>query len=265
MGNNRDGSQTRDPSRIVLLVAGGKLANIAVNHLAARFGHLTVLKEEPESKWAILCRRARLVGPFYAFGQAACGILLRVVAKMSRVCINEICAEHGLLTGTPTNVEVKSIGSVNSEACRRILKELDPRVVAVYGTRIIGKQTLAVVDARFINYHAGITPKYRGQDPAYWALVENDSDHAGVTVHLVDEGVDTGAVLYQEPVRVSPRDNITTYQYVQMAAALPLFVRAIEDALAGRLRPQRVELPSSKWFPPTLRQYLMNGILRSVW
>ena len=262
MGN---GFQTSDRSRIVLLVAGGKLANIAVNHLASRFGRITVLKEEPESKWTILRRRARLKGLLYAAGHAAGGALLKVVAKRSRGRINEICARHGLANGTSANVEVKSIGSVNSEVARRVLKELDPQVVAVYGTRIIGKRTLAAVAAPFINYHSGITPKYRGQHPAYWALVENDGGHAGVTVHLVDEGVDTGAVLYQELVRVSPRDNITTYQYVQMAAALPLFVRAIEDAIAGRLRPQKVDLPSRIWFPPTMRQYLMNGLLHSVW
>lgn len=86
-----------------------------------------------------------------------------------------------------------------------------------------------------------------------------------MTVHLVDEAVDTGAVLYQAPVHVSRCDNITTYQYLQMASALPLFVRAIEDALAARLRPQRVDLPSKKWFPPTLRQYLVNGLRYSVW
>lgn len=137
--------------------------------------------------------------------------------------------------------------------------------MAVYGTRIIGKRTLAAVPASFINYHAGITPKYRGQHPVYWALVENDRSHAGVTIHLVDEGVDTGAVLYQETVQVSPRDNITTYQYVQMAVALPLFVRAIEDALCDRINPRTVDLPSRLWFPPTLRQYVMNGIRRSVW
>jgi len=256
---------TPGPSRVVLLVAEGELANIAVNHLVAHFDRVTILREQPESKWAILRRRMRLVGPLSAVSQAICGILLKFVATRSRARIEEICASHGLLLHTPANIDLRSIGSVNSELCRRVLKELDPQVIAVYGTRIIGKQTLAAVAAPFINYHAGITPKYRGQHPAYWAQVERDRDHAGVTIHLVDEGVDTGAVLYQQSVGFSPSDNITTYQYTQMVTALPLFVRAIEDALGARLRPQRVDLPSRKWFPPTLPQYLMNGIQHSVW
>ena len=253
------------PNRVVLLVAEGEPANIAANHLAAHFDNFTILREQRESKWAILRRRARLVGPPYAVGQTFCYIFLKLVAKRSRGRVDEICARHGLLAHTPANIEDRSIGSVNSELCRRVLKELDPKVIAVYGTRIIGKQTLAAVAAPFINYHAGITPKYRGQHAAYWAQVEHDHDHSGVTIHLVDEGIDTGAILYQQPVSFSPSDNITTYQYVQMVTALPLFVRAIEDALEGRLRPQKVDLPSGKWFPPTLPQYLMNGMQHSVW
>lgn len=264
MANAPVSARFSDPERIVLLVAGGELANIAVNDLVARFGPISVLQEEPESKWDILRRRARLVGPLYAVSQAVCGLALKVVGKASRARIEAICAENGLSTRAPS-VVMTPIGSVNSRACRRELRALKPKLVAVYGTRIICRRTLACVDAPFINYHAGITPKYRGQHPAYCALTAGDRANVGVTVHLVDEGVDTGAVLYQAPVEMTPRDNITTYQYVQMAAALPLFARAIEDALDGRLRPQTVDLPSIKWFPPTLWQYVHNGVRCGVW
>ncbi len=257
--------QKSESNRVVLLVAEGKLADIVVSHLAAHFDGITILRERPESKWAILRRRARLAGPVYAVSHAICGILLKLIAKKSRTRIHEICTAHGLLAPTAENVDVRSIGSVNSALCRRLLKEVDPQVVAVYGTRIIREQTLAAVTAPFINYHAGITPKYRGQHAAYWAQVERDGDHAGVTIHLVDAGVDTGAILYQETVAFSPSDNISTYPYAQMVMALPLFVRAIEDALGAQLRPHRADLPSKIWLPPTLPQYLINGMRHSVW
>ena len=86
-----------------------------------------------------------------------------------------------------------------------------------------------------------------------------------MTIHLVDEGVDTGDVLYQAPVEFAPNDNIATYQYRQMVAALPLLARAIEDALAGRLCPHRVELPSHQWFHPTLWGYIRTGVKKGVW
>ncbi|HML93298.1 formyl transferase [Methyloceanibacter sp.] len=256
---------TNAAGRVVLLIAGGALAAIVVNYLADRFTDLIVLKEVPESKWVVFRRRARVKGLSYAVGQAFCALFLKGVARLSRARVRQVYAQYGLSSGWPTNVDLRKIDSVNSETCRRLLRELKPDVVAVYGTRIISEDTLRAVDVPFINYHAGITPEYRGQHPAYWALVNDDPDRVGVTIHLVDEGVDTGGVLYQAPVSFTPSDNITTYQYVQMASALPLFVRSIEDALARQITTREFETYSRHWYPPTLVQYFFNGAVRSVW
>jgi methionyl-tRNA formyltransferase len=162
-------------------------------------------------------------------------------------------------------VSWREIGSVNSAACRTALRDIDPSVVIVYGTRIIKPPTLACVPAPFINYHAGINPKYRGQHGAYWARCNHDPEHAGVTIHLVDAGIDTGKVLRQAHVTFSPDDNIATCQHRQIAAALPLLVEAIEEAAAGRLRPRQIDLPSRQWFHPTLWGYLRTGLAQGVW
>jgi methionyl-tRNA formyltransferase len=250
---------------IVLLTAGGPMATCVANALARRFGTITVLQEEPEPKWRIMRRRARLLGITAALGQAVCGVVLKLRARNMRSRIGTIMTAYGLDPVTRTGLDIRRIGSVNSKACRDALRELNPDVVAVYGTRIIRRETLRAVAVPFINYHAGINPKYRGQHPGYWALVNGDPEHAGVTIHLVDEGVDTGAVLYQARVAFTPEDDITTYQWLQMAHALPLFAAAIEDALAQRLMPKRVDLPSRQWFPPTLWAYAWNGVMRGVW
>jgi len=251
-------------SRIVVLTSKHALSRIVVNGLANRLGPLTVLAEEPESKVEVIRRRIRLLGPFEAFGQVALGLALRLDRRRA-ARLERVLREHGLESRPNPAVTVLSVPSVNSDACRAHLSRLAPDVVAVYGTRLLGRATLAAVEAPFINYHAGITPKYRGQDPAYWALATGDVENAGVTIHLIDEGVDTGAVLYQARVEFGSDDTIATYQYVQAATAIPLFARAIEDALARRLSPKTVDLPSRKWFPPTLWGYLTTGFVRGVW
>lgn len=251
--------------RVVLLISDGTMGWCVVNALAARFPDLVVLVEEPERKWAIVRRRARLLGWPAALGQVAAGIAHKIVARLSRRRIDRIRRTHGLFSAPPAGLDVRSIGSVNAPAARAALAQLRPAVVAVYGTRIIRRDTLRATSAPFINYHAGINPKYRGQHPGYWALVNGDRENAGVTVHLVDEGVDTGDVLHQARVAFDPGDNITTYQWRQMAVALPLLVRAIDDARAGRLAPYSVDLPSAQHFPPTLWRYAWNGATRGVW
>jgi len=251
--------------RIAILIAGGALANMLVNGLVRHFGPVSVLKEDPESKLMILRRRARMIGWLEALGQAAFGLLQKLIARRSAARLAQIWEQHGLDRRPDAAVAVRDVGSVNSEACRAALRELRPHVVVVYGTRIIKRETLACTPAPFINYHAGVNPKYRGQNGAYWARSTGDPAHAGVTVHLVDEGVDTGGVLYQAMSEFEAADNIATYQHRQMATALPLVIRAVEDALAGRLSPRRVELPSHQWFHPTLWGYVRTGVARGVW
>ncbi len=251
-------------SRIVVLVSGGPLAEIIVNGLSARLGELTVIREALETKSAVIARRARLLGWPQALGQTAFGLAQRLLFP-GEVRTREIWCRYGLNATPDRSLTVYDVPSVNSEACRGLLRQLKPDVVAVYGTRILKPATLAAVDAPFINYHAGINPKYRGQHPGYWALASGDPENAGVTIHLVDQGVDTGSVLYQTPVSFTNADTIATYQHVQAAHALPLFAQALDDALCGRLNPKHVDLPSKQWFPPTLWSYVLTGMTRGVW
>jgi methionyl-tRNA formyltransferase len=145
------------------------------------------------------------------------------------------------------------------------LQRLAPKAVLVVGTRIIDRAALAAVACPFINYHAGITPKYRGTHGGYWAKAEDDLAHFGVTVHLVDAGIDTGAVLYQVLLKPSERDNYATFPYLQLAAALPLLEQAGQDALAETLAPHRVDLPSRLWSHLTIWGYLAAGLRRRAW
>lgn len=248
----------------MVLTAGGVLAKLVVNGLAARLGPLTVIEEQPESKGAVIRRRIRLLGVVTALGQIGFGLAQRFLwPNTDRIA--DIWRTHALDPSEPRGVTIHRMVSVNSPQCRRLLAEIAPDVVAVYGTRILTPATLRSVPAPFINYHAGINPKYRGQHPGYWALAKGDAENAGVTIHLVDQGVDTGSVLYQARVRFAPEDTIASYQHLQAAHALPLFARAVEDAKAGRLTARAVDLPSRQYFPPTLWGYLVTGLTRGVW
>ena len=99
----------------------------------------------------------------------------------------------------------------------------------------------------------------------YWALAAGDTENCGVTVHLIDEGIDTGGALYQ--VRFAPEaaDNFSMYPYRQLAAALPLLAQAARDAMAVTLQVRPVDLPSRLWSHPTIWAYLGNGLRRGVW
>lgn len=259
-------ASTSAPARIVVLTAGGGLANIFVNKLADRFPGLVVLQEQGEDSATIFRRRVKLRGWWDAMGQHLFTYYgLRVVSRLGKARVNQICAEHGLERNLRPGIEVRPVPSVNSPECHAHLKVLQPQAVAVYGTRLLKRETLSAVDAPFINYHAGLNPKYRGQSGAYWALRSGDPEHAGLTIHLVDTGVDTGDVLFQARSRFTRADNFQTYHFAQMAEAAPLMIRALEDALAGQLKPHKPDLPSQLFFMPTLWGYYWTGLTKGVW
>jgi formyl transferase-like protein len=251
--------------KVILLTADREFGRIAASYLAARFPNLTVIVETPISGMTLLKRRLRRLGPIQISGQLAFMLFQRVQRRWSRRRVAELMRDFGLQARWPDDCEILHVPSVNSPQCRSILAELAPRAVMVVGTRLIDGAVLKTIDAPFINYHAGITPKYRGAHGGYWAKAVGELENFGVTVHLVDTGIDTGSVIYQLRIKPSKQDNFSTYPYLQIAAALPLLERAARDVLAGSLKTQVVSLPSRIWSHPTIWWYLAAGLRRGAW
>jgi methionyl-tRNA formyltransferase len=148
------------------------------------------------------------------------------------------------------------VPSVNGEAVKTLLREHQPRVVVVSGTGIIGRQTLTLAPI-FLNIHVGITPRYRGVHGGFWAVYEGRPELAGTTVHLIDPGVDTGAIYGQTTIPVDPdTDTYRTLPVKQYLAGLKLMEEAVRAALDGSLTTyQRDDLESRQWYSPTVREY----------
>jgi methionyl-tRNA formyltransferase len=73
----------------------------------------------------------------------------------------------------------------------------------------------------------GITPEYRGVYGAYWALLNNDVENCGVTIHKVDKGIDTGALIKQAVIQIGNRDNFKTYPVHQYGVAIGLMKQTL--------------------------------------
>jgi hypothetical protein len=251
--------------RVVLLTCEAEPGRIAIHYLASRFPDLVAIIERTESRAIFLRRRFRRFGPFVLAGQLAFMVFRRAQLRVSRQRIQAICRRFGPEPRIPEGLTVIRVSSVNAPDCVEALQRLAPAVVLVNGTRVIAREVLRSVAVPFINCHTGITPKYRGVYGGYWALAEGDRENCGSTVHLIDEGIDTGGILYQARIEPTPEDNFSTYFYLQMAAGLPLLADAAEDALAGRLSPRGSDLPSRLRSHPTLWTYLVTGLKQGVW
>jgi methionyl-tRNA formyltransferase len=122
--------------------------------------------------------------------------------------------------------------------------ERDPAWVVSHGYRhIVGPDVLATRPDRFVNLHIALLPWNRGADPNLWSWI--DDTPKGVTIHLMDAGVDTGDVLAQEQVRLGDDHTLATSYAALQDAMLALFVRTWPDLRAGRIAPRPQSGPAT--------------------
>ena len=103
--------------------------------------------------------------------------------------------------------------------------------------RIVGPVLLGAYPERIINLHPSLLPEFRGKDAIGQALAAGVRQ-TGVTVHLVDAGLDTGPIIAQEVVPIAPEDDAATlHARVQRVEhrLLPAVVRAL---VLGQRLPQ---------------------------
>jgi methionyl-tRNA formyltransferase len=251
--------------KIAILATDSASTWIVVNALKASYSDIWVVLEQPVSRFRLLRNRMRKLGRVAVLGQLFFMLYLPLLRWRSRTRLAQLIRTGGLSTTRPADPMVSEFESANSSACHARLRELAPDVVVVNGTRILSRETLSACSAVFLNTHCGITPAYRGVHGAYWALAQGDAAHAGVTVHVVDPGIDTGNIVYQQRVEMDQHDNFVTYPVQQYVAAIPLLLAALRDVSAGKLKTYRREdLTSALWYHPTLWQYMWTRLLRGV-
>ena len=85
-------------------------------------------------------------------------------------------------------------------------------LIISYGYRhIIKKNILELLPNSAINLHISYLPWNRGSDPNLWSILENSPK--GVTIHLIDEGVDTGDILFQKRIDLKLNDHTLKSSY----------------------------------------------------
>jgi methionyl-tRNA formyltransferase len=108
--------------------------------------------------------------------------------------------------------------------------------VAAFG-RILPSAILSLPPLGCINVHASLLPKYRGAGPIQWAIINGETE-TGITTMLMDEGMDTGAMLLQKAIPITPDDTTGTLSPRLAELGGRLLVETIAQLKAGILTPR---------------------------
>ncbi|MGZ8394249.1 MAG: methionyl-tRNA formyltransferase [Nitrospira sp.] len=133
------------------------------------------------------------------------------------------------------------------------LRQWKPDVIAVtaFG-RILPPAILTLPPRGCINVHGSLLPKYRGAGPVQWAVIRGERE-TGITTMLMDEGMDTGAMLLQERVVIRPEDTAGTLAPRLAEVGGRLLVETLRQLKAGTLSPQPQD-PSLATLAPLLKK-----------
>ena len=117
-------------------------------------------------------------------------------------------------------------------------KKVDFIILAGY-LSILKASTIQKYEGRIINIHPSLIPSYCGEGfyghHVHEAVLANGESKSGATTHFVDEGVDTGRIIYQESVDVYSDDTVETLSKRVLSIEHKLLVKTVRDLCMGQI------------------------------
>ncbi|MCP4351316.1 MAG: hypothetical protein GY795_38110 [Desulfobacterales bacterium] len=102
--------------------------------------------------------------------------------------------------------------------------------------RILPNNVLILPKHGTINIHPSLLPKYRGPSPTFWVL-RNREKSTGLTCHYMDEGIDTGDIIYQTDIPVKPDDTVGSVIERQKTVIKELITESLSRITDSRFQP----------------------------
>lgn len=181
-----------------------------------------------------------------------CGVFTREDKPVGRKQIltappvKQVAQAHGIDVFQPKTLRTPQA----VEQVRQLAPDLI--VVVAYG-RILPPEILEIPRYGAINLHVSLLPKYRGAAPVQWAVIHGEKE-TGVTIMQLDEGLDTGDILFVQKVAI-PEDMTSGELFEEVSGAgAALLCTAIRRIAAGEVVPVPQQHDQATLAPPLSKE-----------
>ena len=134
--------------------------------------------------------------------------------------LKELAIQMGIPVFQPRSMRVPEV----YEEYTRLKPDLD---VMAFVTSILPDSILNYPGMGTIQYHPSLLPKHRGGSAINWAIINGEAK-TGITIFWPDRGVDTGPILLQKEVEISPDDTVGSLYFEKL---FPLGIEALAEAI----------------------------------
>ncbi len=153
---------------------------------------------------------------------------------------NELQRMHQLLDGEylekwwhDSGIETLEVTHLNDADARAVISGLRPDIIIRVSGGVLKRETFSLARIVTLNIHHGLAPRIRGMWSIPWGIVEGRSDWIGATVHEIDDGIDTGRILWRGSPQLAPGDSGTTLLFRAHLEAVDALVTAIRHYARG--------------------------------
>lgn len=150
--------------------------------------------------------------------------------KLQQSAVKEYALSQGLPILQPTNLK--------SPEFLDALKALQPNLQVVVAFRMLPKVVWQLPEYGTFNLHASLLPQYRGAAPINWAIIQGETS-TGVSTFFIDEKIDTGAMILQEEVSISPDENAGELHDKLMNVGAKLILETLELIKNDKVNPKK--------------------------
>ena len=152
---------------------------------------------------------------------------------------------------------------LNTNLTLELLQQLNPDAIILFGTSIIADFLLEAFPDKFINFHLGLSPYFKGSATNLFPLLYHKPQCIGATIHIATKKVDGGAVLHQLRPEIEESDNLHDLGNKVIRKAGELLPKILFQYINGQLKPVQQSgeghiCKINDLSPEKLRQIYMN-------
>lgn len=116
------------------------------------------------------------------------------------------------------------------------IRGYNPDLVCIASfNQLVGKEIIQIPKYGIINFHPSLLPYYPGPDP-WFKMIMNNEIEWGATIHYIDEGEDSGDIIYQSKIDYSEADNGKVLYNKVVEIGAELMAKAVRDIFNGEVR-----------------------------
>ena len=154
--------------------------------------------------------------------------LIYLVNRLNNRDVRSVLAKHDIKT-------VELTGDVNSEESLAVLRSYEPDLfVSIAGNQIFKPKLFNLPRYGTVNLHTALLPKYRGLLPSFW-VIYNQEKYTGVSVFLVDDGIDSGPIIVQKKIKITGMSQLKLIRVTKMMG-MDAIVEAIDLLSKGNVK-----------------------------